>query len=613
MFALSIGPLASIARAGAPIASAVAAEACTEEEVVTQEDVSTYDDVGIVDSQTITRTLTVAHCESALTLAPASGAPLAAVTATLSEVQPVLCTQEQRVVVRYIYTSVFDEHGNFLGYSISTTTSTTFVTVCEANSAIVRFNGVAVAMATPIATGLRATFVVPNLSPGTYTVSATPVAGNAASATFTVLDTISPLITGSAAPSSNAAGWNDGDVTVTFACFDADSGIQSCTSPVTLSGEGAGQSVTGTALDNAGNSATATVDGINIDRTAPTITPRASRVPDAGVWYTAPVTIAFDCVDTLSGVALCSGPVTLSDDGRAVIFTSEAFDNAGNGVSFAGTVNIDTTPPTITAPPDVVTGTAAGTCAASPALGTPVATDNVGSVTVSTVAPASFPKGTTNVTWIATDSAGHSASATQTVTVNDTERPTVVAPPDVTATATSAAGAVIATAELGSTAASDNCDGAIAAAVSGIPAGNLFPIGTTTLTWTATDAGGNTSSVSQPVTVSYDICLLYDPAKAAKLGSTIAIKLQLCAGGTNLSSASLVPNATTLVRTGSTTTPTAEDSGNANPDNNFRYDATLGGTGGYIYNLSTTSLSSGSWLMFFTLNGQTYSVPFQVR
>ena len=38
-------------------------------------------------------------------------------------------------------------------------------------------------------------------------------------------------------------------------------------------------------------------------------------------------------------------------------------------------------------------------------------------------APALFPIGVTTVTWTATDASGNTATATQTVTVNDTQAP----------------------------------------------------------------------------------------------------------------------------------------------------------------------------------------------
>ena len=54
------------------------------------------------------------------------------------------------------------------------------------------------------------------------------------------------------------------------------------------------------------------------------------------------------------------------------------------------------------------------------------------------------------------------------------------------------------------------------------------------------------------------------------------------------------------------------DSGNANPDSNFRYDTTLGG---YIFNLSTSGLGTGTYTLSFTAGSDptTHAVQFQVR
>ncbi|MGH9144319.1 MAG: choice-of-anchor tandem repeat GloVer-containing protein [Vicinamibacterales bacterium] len=109
---------------------------------------------------------------------------------------------------------------------------------------------------------------------GTTTVncSATDGSGNTATASFniTVRDTTLPTITGTASPPANANGWRNSAVTVSFTCADAASGIATCTAPRTV-GEGANQSVSGTATDNAGNSATAVVSGINVDLTSPAV------------------------------------------------------------------------------------------------------------------------------------------------------------------------------------------------------------------------------------------------------------------------------------------------------------------------------------------------------
>ncbi len=62
------------------------------------------------------------------------------------------------------------------------------------------------------------------------------------------------------------------------------------------------------------------------------------------------------------------------------------------------------------------------------------------------------------------------------------------------------AGAVVANAALGTPAAIDNCGGATVMR-SGVPAGNLFPVGTTTVTYTAVDSGGGITTATTEVTV----------------------------------------------------------------------------------------------------------------
>jgi hypothetical protein len=89
---------------------------------------------------------------------------------------------------------------------------------------------------------------------------------------------------------------------VTFTCTDepGGSGVASVTAPITLASDGANQSASGTCTDNAGNSSGATASGINIDRTAPTV----SYSGNAGT-YTVDQTVAIACTatDALSGVA----------------------------------------------------------------------------------------------------------------------------------------------------------------------------------------------------------------------------------------------------------------------------------------------------------------------
>jgi hypothetical protein len=142
--------------------------------------------------------------------------------------------------------------------------------------------------------------------------------------------------------------------------------------------------------------------------------------------------------------------------------------------------------------------------------------------------------------------------------------------------------------------------------------------------------GGDTnhtgSSGSNTFTIAYKTCLLYDPTKSYKAGSTAPLKFYLCdASGNDVSNSAIVVQATSLSKVDNTASGVLEDSGYANsPENNFRYDATLGPTGGYIFNLSTKSpspalgqknaLSTGTWKLSLTVNGAGgYSLQFDVK
>jgi len=165
-------------------------------------------------------------------------------------------------------------------------------------------------------------------------------------------DATPPSISGSAAPAPNGAGWNNTDVTVSFSCSDGMSGVASCGPNQTLSSEGAGQSATGTAADNAGNSASTTVGGINIDKTAPTVNASVSPVANANGWNNTNVTVTFSSSDGLSGIASCDAPIVLNSEGASQSASGSCTDLAGNSASAtASGINIDKTPPTFGACP----------------------------------------------------------------------------------------------------------------------------------------------------------------------------------------------------------------------------------------------------------------------
>src|SRR5439155_10226979 len=110
---------------------------------------------------------------------------------------------------------------------------------------------------------------------------------------------------------------------------------------------------------------------------------------------------------------------------------------------------------------------------------------------------ATFAKGTTTVTCTATDAAGNSSSCTFTITVNDTEKPTLSCPANFTrGTDPGKCSAVV---NYPAPTAGDNCG--VATLVCDPPSGSTFAKGTTPVTCTATDAAGNSSTCTFTVTV----------------------------------------------------------------------------------------------------------------
>lgn len=161
--------------------------------------------------------------------------------------------------------------------------------------------------------------------------TATDNAGNTAQATaFVSIDKTPPTIQVAADRVPNANGWYKADVTVSFTCGDMLAGIASCPAAVTLH-EGKAQSVNGAARDAAGNSASASASGLNIDETAPTVTYTGNLHT-----YSVAQNVSITCVaaDALSDVASttcrdASGPAWSFGLGK-VSLTATSTDRAGN-------------------------------------------------------------------------------------------------------------------------------------------------------------------------------------------------------------------------------------------------------------------------------------------
>ncbi len=168
------------------------------------------------------------------------------------------------------------------------------------------------------------------------------------------IDTRPPAATATASPVPNVKGWNNTNVTISFSGTDTLSGLESCTGAITLLGDGAGQSASGTCRDKAGNVSTpALMSGINIDRTPPTVGFAAPNpTPNAAGWNNTNVSLLFSLADSLSGVmsTVESSPLTLATEGSSVKDTVTATDKAGNTATFISeAVKIDKTPPAVSA------------------------------------------------------------------------------------------------------------------------------------------------------------------------------------------------------------------------------------------------------------------------
>lgn len=174
-------------------------------------------------------------------------------------------------------------------------------------------------------------------------------------------------------------------------------------------------------------------------------------------------------------------------------------DARGNTSTCTALVTVvDTTAPSLSCPGNLTVGTNQG-CTYTGSIGMASASDACdASVAITNNAPAAFLKGTTTVTWKATDDSGNFTTCTQMVTVVDDDAPTIACPLNLTVPA--AAGQCSASVSYAAPSVSDNCPN-VGAPVCMPPSNSVFAKGTTTVNCTLKDAANNQSSCSFTVTV----------------------------------------------------------------------------------------------------------------
>jgi uncharacterized protein GlcG (DUF336 family) len=156
----------------------------------------------------------------------------------------------------------------------------------------------------------------------------------------------------------------------------------------------------------------------------------------------------------------------------------------------------------------IIVDQAAGVCQAVVTVPTPVVTDLCGEAksvkfirsdgALTLTAP--FAVGKTTITWVATDDSGNESRADQDVIVKDIEKPSIVGLPSniIVANDKGVCGALI---NWTAPTSSDNCSGSTIEQTAGPVSGSNFPVGESTVYYTASDASGNKYSDSFTVTV----------------------------------------------------------------------------------------------------------------
>lgn len=428
----------------------------------------------------------------------------------------------------------------------------------------------------PASTSFSASNIAFTLSGGDGTAKAAWVrfcdaASNCIDASNTIgLDTVKPKITGSTG-SYVPGTWTNQSVTVSFTCADdqgtPNSGVDLNTvagDTLTASGENQSVTNTGTCTDKAGNTAeSVTVSNLDIDKVKPVITAAAKNA--GNTTYIA---------DTWTNQSVTVS-FSCSDTGSVKSGVSgEPLAIAGGGTQSTET--------------SAGSFTSTGSC--TDAAGNVAEAATFGPIKVDKTNPSVSVAGFTNG---------------QTFTLADTL-------PTPSCSRSDLLSGIDNSGNTGPTLTADTRDS--------------NGIGSVTYTCGARDNADNTNSASATFSVGYATCLLYDVSKSYKAGSVAPLKLFLCDGsGNDLSNSGITVQAISLTKKDNSASAVLDDAGASNsPDFNFRYDATLGPRGGYIFNLSTkqpplgskSPLSTGTYLLTFKVDGASnsaYTLQFDVK
>ena len=407
-------------------------------------------------------------------------------------------------------------------------------------------NVTGLALGTPYTADNCSVATVTNNAPTTFPIGSTTVtwtvtdgSGHTATATqlVTIIDNINPTITAPAAVTMNVVSGCSATGVVLGTPITADNcTVASVTNNAPTTFPIGTTTVVWTVTDASGKTATASQLVTIVDNIIPTITaPAAVSVnltngcAASNVVLGTPIT-----ADNCSVASVTNNAPAIFQLGVTTV-TWTVTDASGLTATSTQTVTvIDNINPTIVAPAAITMNVTTGCNVTGLALGTPYTADNCSVATVTNNAPTTFPIGSTTVTWTVTDGSGHTATATQLVTIIDNINPTITAPAAINsyiATGCSATGIV-----LGTPVTSDNCS--VTSVTNNAP--TSFPIGTTTVIWTVTDASGNTSTANQLVTVNDTL----DPVITTPVAVTAYSNFGCQSVGVNLGTLTATDNCT---------------------------------------------------------------------
>jgi len=252
--------------------------------------------------------------------------------------------------------------------------------------------------------------------------------------------------------------------------------------------------ITWTAIDDSGNVSIDTQIVTIVDTTVPEILSPSDIVVEATAPSVTDVQLGTAIADDIIGVNTVTNDAPDSFPLGETTVTWTATDSSGNFAIATQIVSVvDTTAPSITAP-NTIQVEATGIEGNLADVGTPTTSDSVEIISVTNDAPDSFPLGETIVRWTATDSSGNFAIAIQKVSVVDTSAPSITAPNAIQVEATGAEGNLV---DIGQASGFDFVE--IISITNDAP--DSFPLGETTITWTATDSSGNFATTTQIVSV----------------------------------------------------------------------------------------------------------------